>query len=116
MSYDYTIKIMVLGDESVEKTSLINRYISGFLFDDLRLTTGVDYCSKTLNLDDKKIKLQIWDFGGEERFRFLLHQYCKGAQGGLFVFNIADSSSFAHIDDWLNVIRQGVEQRFHFPF
>lgn len=115
MSYDYTIKIMVLGDESVEKTSLINRYISGSFLDDLRLTTGVDFCSKTLSLDDKKIKLQIWDFGGEERFRFLLHQYCKGAQGGLFVFNTADSSSIDHIDEWLSAIRKGVGTKVSFP-
>ncbi|MBY9020918.1 MAG: GTP-binding protein [Candidatus Lokiarchaeota archaeon] len=106
MSYDDTIKIIVLGDESVNKTSLILRYISGFFLDDIKLTIGVDFYSKSLNLDDKKIKLQIWDFAGEERFRFLLHQYCKGARGGLIVFDIADSSSLAHIDDWLSVIRK----------
>jgi len=106
--YDDTIKIIVLGDENVEKTSLIIRYISGFFLQDLKLTIGVDFYSKTTNFNDKKIKLQIWDFGGEERYRFLLHQYYKDARGGLFVFDIADSSSLAHIDNWLSVIRKQV--------
>jgi len=115
VSYDDTIKIMVLGDESVEKTSLIIRFISGFFLEDLKLTIGVDFYSKTINIDEKKIKLQIWDFAGEERFRFLLHQYCKNARGGLFVFNISDSSSLAHIDDWLSAIRKGVGPKVSFP-
>ena len=112
--YDDTIKIIVFGDESVEKTSLTHKYISGFFLDDFTLTIGVDFYSKTLNLDDKKIKVQIWTLGGE-RFRFLLHSYSKGAQGGLFVFDIADSYSIAHIDDWLSVIRQGVGTEVLFP-
>lgn len=104
--YDDTIKIIIIGDDSDETTSLTIRYVSGFFRDDLKLTIGVDFFSKTTNFNDKKIKLQIWTFGGEERFRFLLHQYCKGVRGGLFAFDIADSSSIAHIDDWLSVIRK----------
>jgi len=111
--YDDTIKIMVFGDDSDETRSLTLRYISGFFLDDLRLTIGVDFYSKVTNFNDKKIKLQLWTFGGEQRFRFLLHQYCKGARGGLFVFDIADSSSLAHIDDWLSVIRK--EDRADIP-
>ncbi len=113
--YDDTIKIMVFGDESDETRSLTLRYISGFFMDDddLKLTIGVDFYSKVTNFNDKKIKLQLWTFGGEERFRFLLHQYCKGVRGGLFVFDIADSSSIAHIDDWLSVIRK--EDRADIP-
>ena len=85
-----------------------------YIINDLKLTIGVDF-SKIINFANKKIKLQIWDFGGEERFRFLLHQYCKNARGGLFVFNIADSSSIDHIDDWLSVIRQAVGTEVFFP-
>ena len=96
---------MMLGDAAVGKTSLTIRYISGFFLEDLKLTIGVDFYSKTTNFNDKKVKLQIWDFGGEERYRFLLHQYYKDARGGLLVFDIADSSSLAHIDDWLSEIR-----------
>ena len=86
--YDYTFKVLMLGDASVGKTSLTLRYISGYFTEDLKLTIGVDFYSKILTVSGKKVKLQIWDFGGEERFRFLLSHYCLD-----------------HLPDWTNVIR-----------
>jgi small GTP-binding protein len=88
--YDYTFKLMMLGDASVGKTSLTLRYISGFFMEDLKLTIGVDFYSKTTLFNEKKVKLQMWDFGGEERFRFLLSQYCKGANGAFFLYDITN--------------------------
>jgi small GTP-binding protein len=104
--YEYTYKIMMLGDASVGKTSLTLRYISGFFLEDLKLTIGVDFYSKTLEHDNRKVKLQIWDFGGEERFRFLLSQYCKGANGALYLFDITNSSTLDHLPDWIKIIRE----------
>jgi len=103
--YDYTFKVMMLGDASVGKTSLTLRYISGFFLEDLKLTIGVDFYSKSLTLNGKKVKLQIWDFGGEERFRFLLSQYCKGANGAFFLYDITNSITLDHLPDWTQVIR-----------
>ena len=105
-SYDYTWKIMMLGDADSGKISLTIRYISGFFLEDLKLTIGVDFYSKTTNYDGKKIKLQIWDFGGEERFRFLLHQYCKGANAAFFLYNITIRNSLASLPDWTHIIRE----------
>lgn len=106
--YDFTYKILMLGDASVGKTSLTIRYISGFFLEDLKLTIGVDFYSKTTNFKDKKVKLQIWDFGGEERFRFLLHQYCKGANGAFFLYDITNSTTLDHLPDWTSIIREHV--------
>ncbi len=103
--YDYTWKIMMLGDRSVPKTSLTIRYISGFFLDDLNLTIGVDFYSKTTGFKGKKVKLQIWEFGGEERFRFLLHQYCKGSNGAMFLYDITNPLTLAHLPDWIQLIR-----------
>lgn len=105
-SYDYTWKIMMLGDTDSGKISLTIRYISGFFLDDLKLTIGVDFYSKTTNYNDKKVKLQIWDFGEEERFRFLLHQYCKGANAAFFLYNITNPHSLDHLSDWTQIIRE----------
>ena len=104
--YDYTFKIMMLGDASVGKTSLTYRYISGFFMQDLRLTIGVDFYSKTTEFNNKKVKLQIWDFGGEERFRFLLSQYCKGANGAFFLYDITNVQSLNHLPDWTQILRE----------
>jgi len=104
--YDFTFKIMMLGDASVGKTSLTIRYISGFFLEDLKLTIGVDFYSKTTNFKGKKVKLQIWDFGGEERFRFLLSQYCKGANAAFFLYDITNSITIDHLPDWTQIIRE----------
>ncbi len=104
--YDYTFKIMMLGDASVGKTSLTMRYISGYFMEDLKLTIGVDFYSKATSFKDTKVKLQIWDFGGEERFRFLLSQYSKGANGAFFLYDITNQTSLSHLPDWTQVIRE----------
>ena len=73
------------------------------------MTIGVDFDVKSIEIEGKKVKLQIWDFGGEERFRFLLPTYVRGATGCLFMYDITNYSSIAHIDDWLMVLRQGTD-------
>jgi len=97
---------MMLGDASVGKTSLTIRYISGSFLSDLKLTIGVDFYSKTTKFKKKRVKLQIWDFGGEKRFRFLLPQYCKGANAAFFLYDITNRSSIEHLPDWTQLIRE----------
>jgi small GTP-binding protein len=96
----------MLGDKSTLKTALTIRYISGFFLEELKLTIGVDFYSKTTNYEGKKIKLQIWDFGGEERFRFLLSQYCKGANAAMFLYDITNPITLQHLPDWTAIIRE----------
>jgi small GTP-binding protein len=79
------------------------------------MTIGVDFEVKSLSVDEQKVKLQIWDFGGEERFRFLLPTYVRGARGGLFLYDITNYSSIAHIDDWLSVIKKEIRAEDLFP-
>ena len=97
---------MMLGDADAGQTSLTIRFISGFFLEDLKLTIGVDFYSKTTNYNRRKVKLQIWDFGGEERFRFLLHQYCKGANAAFFLFNITNRFSLNNLPEWIQIIRE----------
>ena len=104
--YDYTFKILMLGDASVGKTSLTVRYVSGYFLEDLRLTIGVDFYSKITEFNGKKVKLQIWDFGGEIRFRYLLSQYCKGANGAFFLFDITNALTISHLPDWTSIVRE----------
>jgi len=97
---------MMLGDETSGKTSLTIRYISGFFLEDLKLTIGVDFYSKTTTYNGRKVKLQIWDFGGEERFRFLLHQYCKGANAAFFLYDITNRNTLDQLPAWTHIIRE----------
>ena len=79
------------------------------------MTIGVDFKVKNLFVDGQKVKLQILDFGVEERFRFLLPTYVRGALGGIFVYDVTNYSSFAHIDNWLSIVRKEIRAEDKFP-
>ncbi len=113
--YDATFKIIIFGDAGCGKTTLTQRFLTNLFVSDQTMTIGVDFEVKSLIVDEQKVKLQIWDFGGEERFRFLLPTYVRGARGGLFLYDITNFSSIAHIDDWLSVIRKEIRAEDVFP-
>jgi len=76
---------------------------------------GVDFEVKIFIMGKQNIKLQIWDFGDEKRFKFLLPTYLRSAKGGLFMYDITNYFSIAHIDDWLSVIRKEKRAEDWFP-
>ncbi|MFX1479047.1 MAG: Rab family GTPase [Promethearchaeota archaeon] len=103
--FDYTFKILLLGDASVGKTSFTKRYCYNIFNPSERLTIGVDFHIKTLELNNDKIKLQIWDVGGEERFRFLLPTYCLGAYAAFLLYDITRANTLDNISEWLTIVR-----------
>jgi small GTP-binding protein len=109
--YDAIFKVIIFGDAGSGKTTLMKRYMTNMFISDTQMTIGVDFEIKTIPFDGKTIKLQIWDFGGEERFRFLLPRYIRGAGGGIFMYDITNYSSLIHVDDWLSVVEE-VGERF----
>jgi len=112
---DATFKICIFGDGGVGKTSLTKRYVTGLFDPDLKFTIGLDFSVKNLEINEKLISLQIWDFAGESRFRFLLPDFVKGASGAIFMYDITRYSSLKNMEDWLLVFNQGLiktEKRF----
>ncbi|MFX1380767.1 MAG: GTP-binding protein [Promethearchaeota archaeon] len=109
--YDVIFKVVIFGDAGCGKTTLRKRFMTNKYISSSQHTIGVDFETKILALDGKEIKLLIWDFGGEERFRFMFPQYIYGAMGGILLYDITDYSSFSHIGDWLSVIN-GTKERF----
>ena len=106
---EYRIKIVVAGDGGVGKTSLLNRYISDTFLTAMKMTIGTDFFSKTMEIADSIVKLQLWDFGGEPRFRFLLPGYCKGARGVLLAFDMNDYTTLMNLDEWIQIIRENTK-------
>jgi len=105
-TFDYTFKLLILGEASVGKTSLTRRYVQGIFNIDEKLTIGVDFYIKTVEIEGKKIKLQIWDLGGEQRFRFLLPTYCLGANAALFLYDITRLKTLENINSWISIVFQ----------
>ncbi len=102
--YDLLFKLIIFGDGGVGKTTLTQRYLTGVFNESQHLTIGVEFYVKVLEIAGKRIKMQIWDFGGEERFRFLLPQYCRGANGGIFVYDVTQERTLHDLPDWLDVL------------
>lgn len=98
---DFRYKVCIFGDSTVGKTTLTTKYITGKFFADTRLTMGINIRVKQFKVEKKTIELQIWDFGGEERFRFMFPYYSNGAFGGIFMYDITNESSLLSIDKWM---------------
>ena len=105
---DYNLyKILLLGDTSVGKSCLLLRFCDNS-FQEAHLTTiGLDFRLKNINLkDDRKVKIQIWDTAGEDRFRSITRNYYKGAKGILLIFDVTDKETFTHVRDWIERIHE----------
>jgi len=104
---DVMFKLCIFGDGGVGKTTLLSRYLTGFFKADQSITIGVDFHVKKLTVNGKNVLLQIWDFAGESRFRFLLPSYVLGASGGLFMYDITRYSSLKNFPEWVNIFKNG---------
>jgi len=109
--YDALFKVVIFGDSGSGKTTLRKRFMTNSFISASRPTIGVDFETKILEIDGLEVKLLIWDFAGEERFRFILPQYIYGTMGGILMYDITNYSSFSHIHEWLSVIKEA-NQRF----
>jgi small GTP-binding protein len=104
-------KLCIFGDGGVGKTTLVNRYLTKVFDEDIKMTVGADFYVKDLEVDGKKIVIRIWDFGGEQRFKVLLPSFAKGADGGIFMYDITRYTSVKNIDDWLSIFEKNVREK-----
>uniref|UniRef100_T1J3T2 Ras-related protein Rab-8A n=1 Tax=Strigamia maritima TaxID=126957 RepID=T1J3T2_STRMM len=103
-TYDYLFKLLLLGDSGVGKTSVLFRFTENSYSQSYISTIGIDFKIRTIELDGKKIKLQIWDTAGQERFRTITTAYYRGAMGIMLVYDITNEKSFLNIKNWLRNI------------
>ena len=108
--FDVKYKIMVLGESKVGKTSLIKRYTKD-QFGGVYLTTvGMDFQDKIIEIEDKKVRLQVWDTAGQERFRNVTKGYFQSSHGLLVVYDISDKESFEKINFWMEHIKNNAPE------
>uniref|UniRef100_A0A453M9K3 Uncharacterized protein n=2 Tax=Aegilops tauschii subsp. strangulata TaxID=200361 RepID=A0A453M9K3_AEGTS len=109
--YDYLIKLLLIGDSGVGKSCLLLRFSDGSFTTSFITTIGIDFKIRTVELDGKRIKLQIWDTAGQERFRTITTAYYRGAMGILLVYDVTDEASFNSMDLCAS---DNIEQNFLF--
>jgi Ras-related protein Rab-8A len=104
--YDFLIKLLLIGDSGVGKSCLLLRFCDDAWTPSFITTIGIDFKIRTIELDGKRIKLQIWDTAGQERFRTITTAYYRGAMGILLVFDVTDEKSFQNIRTWYSNVEQ----------
>ncbi|KAK7884077.1 hypothetical protein WMY93_027200 [Mugilogobius chulae] len=98
---EHSMKILIVGDGNVGKTSFVNRYVTGQFSRSYKMTMGVDFSLKILQWSEReKVRLQLWDIAGQERFVSMTRIYYKGALGCVVIFDLTDSGSFLSCKLW----------------
>ena len=105
-AYDYLIKLLLIGDSGVGKSCLLLRFSDDSFTQSFITTIGIDFKIRTIELEGKKIKLQIWDTAGQERFRTITTAYYRGAMGILLVYDVTEEKTFSNIRNWIRNIEQ----------
>jgi Ras-related protein Rab-8A len=105
-AYDYLIKLLLIGDSGVGKSCLLLRFAEDSYTPSFITTIGIDFKIRTIELEGKKIKLQIWDTAGQERFRTITTAYYRGAMGILLVYDVTDEKTFNNIRNWIRNIEK----------
>ena len=98
---EITLQILLLGDTTVGKTSILLKYTDGYFPTIYVSTIGVEYKAKKLNINGNAINLQVWDTAGQERFKSITRNYLKGADGILFVYDITQKKTFDNLKSWI---------------
>ncbi|KAK1388802.1 ras-related protein YPT3 [Heracleum sosnowskyi] len=103
--YDYLFKLVLIGDSGVGKSNLLSRFTRNEFNLESKSTIGVEFATKSLNVDGKVIKAQIWDTAGQERYRAITSAYYRGAVGALLVYDVTRNITFENIERWLKELR-----------
>jgi len=107
MSDDFVFKVLLLGDSTVGKTCFLMKYTDEMFSETYMSTIGLDYRLKSMELKNgKKIKLQIWDTAGQDRFRAITRNYYKSAHGIILIYDITNKVTFDNVKTWIAQIRE----------
>jgi Ras-related protein Rab-8A len=109
-SHDLLVRLLLIGDSGVGKSSMLLRYIDDSFTRTYISTIGIDFKIKTVEHGGQRIKLQIWDTAGQERFRTITTSYYRGAMGILLVYDVTDEESFENVATWMDQIDQHADQ------
>lgn len=97
----YSLKFIIIGNEFVGKTNIINRFVKNEFINKYMITIGIDYLSQNIKIDNRIFKLQLWDTAGSERFRSVTKGYFSNSICALIVYDITDERSFSSIKKWI---------------
>jgi len=112
------LKVIILGDSGVGKTSLMNQYVNKKFSNQYKATIGADFLTKEVMVDDRLVTMQIWDTAGQERFQSLGVAFYRGADSCVLAFDVNVAKTFENLDSWRDefLIQAGPRDPDNFPF
>lgn len=112
------LKVIILGDSGVGKTSLMQQFVNGKFSQQYKATIGADFLMKELVLDDKTVTMQLWDTAGQERFQSLGVAFYRGADCCVLVYDVTNPKSFENVSLWRDefLVQANVKNPENFPF
>lgn len=105
-SFDFLFKIILVGDSDVGKTCVVQSFKSGIFIEKQQNTIGVDFTVRTLDIDGKRVKMQVWDTAGQERFRTITQSYYRSAHGAIVAYDITRRTTFESVSHWIREVEQ----------
>merc|ERR1712070_1069879 len=94
------LKVIILGDSGVGKTSLMHQYVSKKFSNQYKATIGADFLTKEVQVEDRLVTMQIWDTAGQERFQSLGVAFYRGADCCVLVYDVNTAKTFENLDNW----------------
>jgi len=104
-NYDYLFKVVLIGGSGVGKSNLLSRFTRNEFNQESKSTIGVEFATRSINVDGKTVKAQIWDTAGQERYRAITSAYYRGAVGALLVYDISKHATYVNVTRWLKELR-----------
>ncbi|KAL3102927.1 hypothetical protein niasHT_025835 [Heterodera trifolii] len=108
--YDYLFKVVLIGDSGVGKSNLLSRFTRNEFNLESKSTIGVEFATRSIQVDGKTVKAQIWDTAGQERYRAITSAYYRGAVGALLIYDIAKHLTYENVERWLKELRDHSDQ------
>ncbi|XP_033644856.1 ras-related protein Rab-23-like [Asterias rubens] len=106
---EIAIKVVIVGNGAVGKSSMIQRYCKGIFTKDYKKTIGVDFLERQIQIKEEDVRLMLWDTAGQEEFDAITKSYYRGAQAGVVVFSTVDRASFEAIEKWKRKVEDEVD-------
>ena len=103
--YEMMVKVILIGDSGVGKTNIMSKFLKNQFMEESKATIGVEFGSKLFNHEGHKIKAQIWDTAGQEKYKAITGAYYKGSKGALVVYDITQKKTFKNIEKWVNDLK-----------
>lgn len=102
----FKFRVVLLGEASVGKTSLLRRYTEDVFEEEYKQTIGATFANKDVQFDDRKVRLNIWDMGGQSTYRELRRQFMQGASAALIVYDVTRPETYMAMNNWFESFRE----------